>query len=418
MIRRFSNLPSPNASLQEEVDMTRFLIYLFPAIYDTVIAAVFFVCAMRIDKGGMPASAVTAVLATWAVTYMLFAQLAGRVVTPRNAARLLVCSSVGVSLISVAFMCFPALQMIFPLMVAVGIAAAFFFTPFQVFMKAVEHGKSEGVVRPTALYTFSWSMGFAAGPFVAGMVWNPFGWKAVHWMNVVLGLVTAIGVLLLRHHASHASSTPEERDVSPQIEARLAAYEAMPDLAWLGWVGSGLGIFVISIIRGLFPVSGPRLGFSEFHVGMILAVLSVVQALVGLACIRSRTWMYRPLPILLAGVVGCVGAALFGVTKSLSAQYLAAACYGVYSGMFFFYLVFHSLVHPARSARYVSINESVVGVASILGPILGGVVCDVFSPRESYLLGVLVVVVALVVQTRVHRKHRDAVDTLRRRLAE
>jgi len=74
----------------------------------------------------------------------------------------------------------------------------------------------------------------------------------------------------------------------------------------------------------------------------------------------------------LFGACGVLGLLLLGVGTRLPLFYCGAAAYGVFSGAIYFCLVFHSLVHPTRSAHYVAVNEAVVGVANITGPVLGG----------------------------------------------
>ena len=45
-----------------------------------------------------------------------------------------------------------------------GFATAFFFTPFQYFMKLLDANQNKSITHSTGLYTFSWSMGYALRP--------------------------------------------------------------------------------------------------------------------------------------------------------------------------------------------------------------------------------------------------------------
>ena len=82
--------------------------------------------------------------------------------------------------------------------------------------------------------------------------------------------------------------------------------------------------------------------------------------------------MYRPMPAVVAGLSGAASLLLFGFGDRIWCFYLAAVLYGLYSGAFYFYLVFYSLVHPEKAPHYVGINELIVGIVSVLGPLLGG----------------------------------------------
>ena len=103
--------------------------------------------------------------------------------------------------------------------------------------------------------------------------------------------------------------------------------------------------------------------------------------------------MFRPGPAVGFAAFGLLGLAGFGVSllpaidgiEVLTAPlrtiglYASVMCYGVFSGSFFFGLVFHSLVHPHRSARYVAVNETIVGICGVMGPIMAGALADSFG---------------------------------------
>ena len=170
----------------------------------------------------------------------------------------------------------------------------------------------------------------------------------------------------------------------------------------MGWLAAGVGCITVAVIRSLFPVKAALLELSKTDQGLILAIVSFTQAFVGLAFIRSKYWMYKPLPVVLFSLSGVLGMLLFGLGTEPGTFYAAALFYGIYSGMFFFYLVFHSLVHPTKSSRYVAVNEAVIGIASIIGPIAGGVIADKTNSSLPFILGAIMVLLVIVVQARVH----------------
>ena len=70
--------------------MTRFLIYLFPAIADLIVAATMFVCSIRLADAGRSRAEVAMVFATWAAVYIASNLILSRFVTSRNAAAMLI----------------------------------------------------------------------------------------------------------------------------------------------------------------------------------------------------------------------------------------------------------------------------------------------------------------------------------------
>jgi MFS family permease len=152
------------------------------------------------------------------------------------------------------------------------------------------------------------------------------------------------------------------------------------------------------------------LGLSAGLQGTLFFLLSLTQAFVGLACCRSRLWMYRAGPVLASGAAGIAGCLCLGYATTLPVLALGAVLIGCYAGTFFFYLVFHALAHPSRSAQYVSVNESLVGVGGIIGPVLGGVIADRAGFGPAYATAAVVLLATIAVQTVAHRRYAAAVD--------
>jgi MFS family permease len=377
--------------------MTRLAVYSFATLMDAILSGVLFVCTVRMAEMKASAVAVAALIPVWAVPYTLSSLAAGKRVNRRNAGWILIGACLASACLSAGYMASSATAAMYVLTALLGVATAFFFTPFQVFMKLVDEHHNKGVNHSTGLYTFSWSIGYALGPFMAGCLWQLTGWRGCHAVNGVTALLMVVGIYRLKRFGETAP-VPEEAE-----EASTDRYEAMPDLAWMAWVFSGIGCAVMSVIRSVFPSLAESNAISKPGQGTVFLVLCGVQAFVGLGLGRGRWWMYRPLPILVFGLFGVAGLGLFAAGSSPGLYCLAAACFGVYSGSFYFYFVFHSLIHPTRAARYVSINEAVVGVTSVVGPLIGGALADRFGLSTPYLAASAALAVAVAAQTLIHR---------------
>lgn len=388
----------------------RLLIYLAPALMDMVLAQLFFVDTVRLAHMGASASVVAGVVTVWGVVYLLSCPLVGKVLTVANSTGLILAACLVMACVCVLHFPFTSISAIYVLMACAGIATALFFPAFQVFMKAVDAVRASSIAYSTGLYTFAWSMGFAAGPFVAGFLLqcggtgkpgsDALGWKLAVIFGAVVSVVTAGLIALLKHLRTPPATTQLEPSAQSVPLARSAPdYTGLPDLAWLGWVGAGTGVLVLSLIRGVFPARAVAvLGLSAGVQGTLFFLLSLTQALVGLVSCRSRRWMYSARPLALFGLAGTVGTLCLGYGTALPILATGAILFGIYSGAFFFYLVFHALAHPLRSARYIAVNESVVGIGGIAGPLLGGFLADRAGFGSAYLTGAVLIIVAITVQ--------------------
>ena len=390
--------------------MTRFLIYLFPAVADVIIAATMFVCSNRLADAGQSRTDVAIVFAAWAMAYIAGNQILARLVTSRNAAAMIIVANLLFAATSVVFVLIDNVWAIYATMAVLAVASSLFFLPFQVFMKAVEPDQHQGVVRSVAIYTFAWSLGFASGPFIAGFIYQGLGWQWCFAFTGLISLLTAFGVQLLKHHAKHHHS--EAIASNQQSNAEDVNYHTMPDLAWLQWVVTGVGCLGIYSLLALLPSVGVSFAMPKSQIGSIIASLYVVQALVGLSLLRGKMWMFRPMPVMGFTVFGLVsmvgfavsllpaldGAEVLTVPLRTIGLYASVACYGVFSGSFFFGLVFHSLVHPNRSAKYVAINETVVGICGVAGPLMAGTLADRFGFSAFPIVLIVMITGAMILQ--------------------
>lgn len=396
--------------------MTRFLIYLFPAVADVIIAATMFVCSNRLADQGKSRTEVAMVFAAWAAVYIITNQILARLVTSRNAAAMMIVANLLFTATAGVFVLITNVWAIYAAMAVLAIASALFFLPFQVFMKAVEPDQHQGVVRSVALYTFSWSLGFASGPFIAGFIYQWLDWKWCFAFTGLLGLLTACGVKLLKHHAKHHHNetiTPSQPSLIQSIRnPEEVNYHTLPDLAWLGWVVCGVGCLGIYSFLSLLPSVGVSFAIPKSQIGSIIALLYVMQALVGLSLIRGKMWMFRPMPLMGFAAFGLVSLVVFGasllpaidgmqvltVPLRTLGLYASVACYGVFSGSFFFVLVFHSLVNQHHSARYVAINETVVGICGVAGPIIAGTLADRFGFLSFPIVLIAMIAAVMILQ--------------------
>ncbi len=387
--------------------MTKFIIFFFPAMIDTVLGLTFFVASVRIAEGEGGAIAVTTVTAAWAMVYMASSHWAGRITCAANSARFIMAGCALLALSSLSFILIPNLKATYPVIMLLAVGSAFFFTPFQVFMKAVDQGDETTLARSVGLYTLAWSSGMAAGPFVSVFVWRRFGWQSCYALSIALCVITALGVLFLRHHAKEnhtPAKTAHSSDHKSKRRRPPVDYSGMPDLAWLGWLCSGIGCLTVAILRSYLPSSASVMGISRVEQGILLALISGSQALTGFALCQSRMWMYRALPISLFGTCGVVALLIFSFSGNILPLASASILFGIYSGSFFFYLVFHSLVHPEHSTRYIAINESVVGLTCMLGPLLAGLLATGLSVTAPYLIAALLILGFVLFQAFVTRR--------------
>ena len=388
--------------------MLRFLIFLFPALVDVVVGSLIFITTYRLVLIEASAFEVALPPTMWALGHSTFSFFVGMINTDKRAPKLIISACMVMALGSILMIVFPAekLQWIWALLI--GLGSALFFPSFQVFMKASDKDVHAGLVRSTAIYGFAWSTGIASGPFIASFVWGIIspdnGWIYCYIINILFVLAVAASTIPLRNYIKKYHESSPAPDV-PSEEERKVNYSKMPNMVWLGWSVAAIGCLTITFIRTLFPNKANMLNISKEDLGFIMALLAYSQAFFSLLLVKSRYWMYKKLPMFLFALCGLTAMLLFGFGNQIWMFYLAAAVFGIYASSFFFCLVFHSLVHPEHSGKYVSWNEVVVGLMGILAPMAGGLLIDA-SKNVSlpFIIGGVIIAVMIIVQTYGLRK--------------
>lgn len=361
--------------------MIRFLIYLVPVFVCFIQGGMFFYSADSFARAGMGGFLVGCTMSAWAFVYAVVSVLMARRVTDRNAASYIMTGAAFLGISSAGFLCTKNFLMLqFLWIFLIGIGGALYCTAFQVFMKNLEPDRDAGIVRPTSLYTFSWSIGMASGPFLFGTAgpYVSFG------CSIAMSLLIILGVWLI-------SKMPP----APKPEAGMAGdsvdYVKGPDCVMIGWIAGGLTTLAVALIRALEPNRAAALAFDQADSGCALALLSLVQGVTALSLCRGKLWMYRPFRAFLIGLCGVTGLLLFAFGSTPVSFYLAAAFFGFYSGCLYFYFVFYALAHR-DSAKYVAVNEAIVGIVSVIAPPVGGLFAgsDGTSPLPFLIPAILV----------------------------
>jgi len=374
----------------------RYLFFLIPAVMDAVTGVVFFISAKRMADGGANSLMVSLTMTAWGVFYALMSFWVGRFQTKRNATKILF-TSLALLLVSLMGLMFTEqLYLQYIWLVGTGIGCGLFFAPFQVVVKLFgkEEYALESIAQSTALYTFSWSIGLASGPFLAAFIWGIFaaknGWQYCYLITILLVLAVLAEVVVMHffvkrrlREEAHAAS----KEFSPSVPEEQ---KKLPDLMMAGWILATLGYIAVSMMRTYLPDFCTKiLSMSTFRQGIVVGTISVAQAFTGLLCAKARRWPYRPTVV--AAVSFLAGAAflLFASTTTWAAYLAAALFLGIFSGVFCFLLTFHALIHPSKTPRYVAVNETIVGATSIFAPPLGGVMAAASPHLPFYFCAIL-----------------------------
>lgn len=335
------------------------MFYLIPALFDYVLYGVFFIVGFRLAELGTNAVTASAPMAVWGIVYALSAPLVGRLTTSGNALKLLRISGLGTAVCALLFMFFQDVWGMLILVGVMGIVSAFYCIPFQMCANAGNEGRTPE--RAAGLYTFAWSIGTAAGTFGFGALPG----------NAGFAVNAAIGILMVFFAGRGRSETKENAP-----ETAVAEVKNAPDRMVPVWIFGTVGAFAMAVAGALLPLRGTELKNGLFLTGTALAVLRLVQGITALGLIALCKRISAGQLLLLAFLTGTGGMVCLGFSSVIPLLFAGAFLFGLCGGIFYFSLVYHALGNVQKGARYLGVNEMILGITGIAGPFAGGVAVE------------------------------------------
>ena len=385
----------------------RFIFYLLPCLLNIVGGLLFFITAKRAADADVPSLAVTATLSIWAIIYAASSFIVGKYTTKANAVKILFISQI-ILLLSLAGLLFtPSVKLQYLYLLGCGCGLGLFFTPFQAVVKLFEDVEisAETFSRSAAKYTFSWSFGQGTGPLLAGVIWGMFdpvnGWKYCYMITIGIVLFELVSLIsmqkFIRRKLAMASTAENVSSGDQSANSNMQ----LPDIMKPVWILCIGGFLAISVLRSYLPDYATKvLALPTSAQGIALALISLVQAFVALACRSSRRWQFRPLPMFSAVLLGCAALLLAAFTTTGWAIWLAAALFGIFTGLLCFMMTYHALANADKSARYAAGNETIVGGTAVLAPLAAGAIADFMAPQTPFYLLIAAMLIAAIVYCR------------------
>ncbi len=359
--------------VQDRDGLLRFL-YATIFLISTSIGAATFLLPVYAEDMGASYIALGILGAIGSGTYMVMTLVSGFLLDRFNRVRLYLIFSVfgvaSVLLFSVAT-CVSDLMMLRSLL---GVVSAMFFPTANTLVADVS--PLETLTRSIGRYNLSWIAGFIAGPFIGGLISDLFGFPFLFiFMSAIIAVSCTIiwrGLVIKVGH----SDKPVRRRFDPSaLRGLYAAY-----LTILPY-GVALGIYM-----SILPGQMRGMGIASSVIGLILTMTNSVRGMGFFNVERFVDWGERR-SLCLASCLMSVALVAIAFSRSIPSFIAPLAMFGLSGG------IITPLIQNAiaqRSPRHVlgmamALNESLYGASMFIGPLVGGVLAEVFKPTTLYL---------------------------------
>ena len=246
------------------------------------------------------------------------------------------------------------------------------------------------LVRDLGSFNSSWTSATLFGPVFSGFMY------ALHpRLPFVLGAALALTVFLIVWRSL------QDEKIQPKDEERFVALEKSNirmNLLYAAWVANFASFFVIANARYQFPKLARELDFSSSTIGLIIGCLGFALFSGFFILRKSNRWHSKASYLVESHALAVVGLLLIYLSSSPFLFAFALILVGLSASVTCYSSQFYVVQLMKKKGKGSGIHESIVGAGALSGPILGGVAAQFAGLRAPYLLCLVVLLVAVIVE--------------------
>jgi MFS family permease len=238
--------------------------------------------------------------------------------------------------------------------------------------------------------TFSASLGQSMGPVLGGVIASHLGYQGAFLASLV---VSALGLVILGFRDSRGVRTPGRYSLRGDLGHAGALLSNSGMLAILAI--TFVVIFTVSLRTSFLPVLLLERGSSEALVGLLISLFAGTSTLIRLFTGSLLQRFSRRSMLALAISAVALGVGLIPILSTVSTVALALCIFGFGFGLAqpLSMVMVADLADPLHSGLSMGIRFMSITLASILGPVLLGVVVEGFGLHAAFYVSALFVIV-------------------------
>lgn len=332
-------------------------------------------------------------------TYMAMAHFMGRLSDRFGRRPLIIAAPALFTLICLLMAIAEEIKIILGVSVLTGFCLSMFWPSFQAWV--VDSHTETGLARNLGSFNMSWTAANLAGPILSGFLYslNP---RLPFFVSAAMAFV----LFFLLQASLHDRKTPWERtgrsvDTEEVHDRRVFLYVA--------WVANFTAWFIFGNCRYQFPKLARELNISPQIIGLLLGSIGFALFMGFFILRRGERWHFKALHLL--GAQTLLGGGILIVLLSSQPILFASAFVMIgTAGSVTHYSSLYYAVHLLKAkGKGSGLHESIVGAGAMLGPILGGIAAQYGGLRAPYLLCLVVLGTAIIVQLFLMGRNGEAI---------
>jgi len=285
-------------------------------------------------------------------------------------------------------------RMLFMLMLAKRFVTAMYWPALMAWL--TEMSLPQNLGRNLCVFNVGWCAGCIAGDWLPGhfgrwMATTPGTYNAPATYALSAGFCVILAVWLLLMNPRKPHEQPIELQHPTPANTKLFLMQ--------GWVAHLAACASVALTLYMLPrlAAMPHLRITEAGMSDLHAVRMAVMLLVFLSLYFTSIWHFHFYPAYSALLVSAGGLLLIGLAPAPTFVMIGQVGLGLAMGMAYTISQYYSLMLPRTKGKGSAIHETMVGLAYVIGPALGGVTNHINAdPRLPFLAGLAPIVLALL----------------------
>jgi MFS family permease len=238
--------------------------------------------------------------------------------------------------------------------------------------------------------TFSAALGQSLGPVLGGVIASRFGYQGAF---LAVLLVATLGLMIMGFRDSRGGRTPSRYSLRGDLRHASVLLSNSGMLAILAI--TFVVIFTVSLRTSFLPVLLLERGSSEALVGLLISLFSGTSTLIRLFTGSLLQRFGRREMLALAVLAVALGVGLIPILSSVLTVAVALCIFGFGFGLTqpLSMVMVADLADPRHSGLSMGIRFMAITLASVLGPVLLGVVVEGFGLHAAFYVSALFVIV-------------------------
>jgi DHA1 family multidrug resistance protein-like MFS transporter len=271
-----------------------------------------------------------------------------------------------------------------------GIGMAIFWPSFQAWIADSRAGSN--LARNIGSFNMSWTASQFIGPSLSGFLFSLHP-RVPFWAAAAISFLL---FFLLRASVSDRGPQPAKGGAILPLETGDS--DRGIGFLYAIWIANFASWFILGNLRYQFPKLARDMAISPSTIGLLLSCIGLSQFL-GFFFLRgSDRWHFKKSYLLGAQLLSASALLLifFFPLKLIFAS--AFILIGLSISLTYYSSLYYSVRLLKRKGKGTGLHESILGSGVVLGPTLGGVVALSVGPRAPYVLCLVVLAMAVVME--------------------